>query len=165
MNLFLIQHNHCSRYLVVIDGDVYVYKYEKCKFDQPFLCFQTKYVFNGKSKISEMTDFSGANDSSDFDGSIILLEGQNNDYLYFSACEIIKFKTDDKSIDYISLMGNNMCLSTNAVGEKNTYFISEIYKFFENGKIEEGTLLNATNDNLDPFFIILENVVQILSKR
>ena len=36
--------------------------------------------------------------------------------------------------------------------EKNlTYFIDNHYKFIENDKIEEGTLLNATNDNLDPF--------------
>ena len=39
---------------------------------------------------------------------------------------------------------------TFAVGDKNTYFLSSQYKNFENDKIEEGTLLNTTNDNLDP---------------
>ena len=39
----------------------------------------------------------------------------------------------------------------NMVGEKHTYFISNHYKLRENDKIEEGNLLNAANDNLDPF--------------
>ena len=34
-----MQHNYRSNHLVVIDGDVYVYIYEKRKFDQPFLSF------------------------------------------------------------------------------------------------------------------------------
>ena len=31
----MIQHIYTSRYLVVIDGDVCVYRKEKSKFDQP----------------------------------------------------------------------------------------------------------------------------------
>ena len=98
-----------------------------------------------------MTKFSGANDSSDLDGITILLECEDNEYVFISGCENNRFETDDKVIDYISLMGNNMCPSTIAVGEKNTYFISDLYKFIENEKIDEGTFLNATNDNLNPF--------------
>ena len=37
------------------------------------------------------------------------------------------------------------------VGERYTYFLYHRYKFIENDKIEENTLLNATNDSLDPF--------------
>ena len=48
-------------------------------------------------------------------------------------------------------MGNNMCPFTIALGEKCTYFISNFYKILENEKIEEGTLLSATNNSLDPF--------------
>ena len=47
--------------------------------------------------------------TSDFDGNTILLECKDNEYVYISGLEISKFKTDDKIIDYISLMGNNMC--------------------------------------------------------
>ena len=37
-----------------------------------------------------------------------------------------------------------------AVGEKkNTFFISDGYKFIEKKKLEEGTSLNSTNDNVD----------------
>ena len=49
MDIFMIQYNYQSKYLVIIDGNVYVYKYEKCKFDQPFLSFKPKHIFIGKS--------------------------------------------------------------------------------------------------------------------
>ena len=37
MDIYIMQYNYRTRYLVVIDGDVYVYKYGKYKFDPPFL--------------------------------------------------------------------------------------------------------------------------------
>ena len=157
MDIFIMQYNYRNRYLVTIDGDVYVYKYDKCNFDQPFLSLKPKHIFNGKSKICAMTEFSGANDSSDFDGNTILLECGDNEYLYISGHEIFKFKTDDKIIDYISLMGNNMVPYAIIFGEKYTYFLYHRYKFIENDKIEESTLLNATDNSLDPFDCHLEN--------
>ena len=33
MDIYIMQHNYRDRYLVILDGDVYVYKYEKCKID------------------------------------------------------------------------------------------------------------------------------------
>ena len=44
MDLYLIQHNYQSKYLAVINENTHVsvYKYEICKFDQPFLSFQAK---------------------------------------------------------------------------------------------------------------------------
>ena len=57
-----MQYNYRNRYLVVKDGDVYVYKNEKYKFDKPFLSFKPKHVFIGESKVCEMTEFSGAAD-------------------------------------------------------------------------------------------------------
>ena len=82
MDIFIMQHNCWNRYLVVIDGVVYVYKYEKCKFDRPFLCFQAKITFVGESKVCEITSFSGAaGNSSDFDGNTLLLECEDNEYV------------------------------------------------------------------------------------
>ena len=95
----MIQYNNRFKYLVVIDGDVYVYKYEKSKFDQPILSFKPKHNFIGKSKVCPMTQFSGANDSSGFDGNTLLLECDNNEYVYIFGLEIFKFKTDDEIID------------------------------------------------------------------
>ena len=94
MDSFLMQNKSRNRYLVVIDGDVYVYKNEKCKSDQAFLSFTAKKIFIGKSKDCQMTEFSG--DSFDFDGNTILLECQHNDYVFIFALEILKFKTDNK---------------------------------------------------------------------
>ena len=41
----MIQHNYQSKYLIIIDRNVYVYKYEKCNFDQPFPSFKPKHIF------------------------------------------------------------------------------------------------------------------------
>ena len=85
MHTFMMQYNYRSKYLVIIDGDVYVYKYEKCKFDQPFLSFKPKHTFIGKSRICELTQFSEANGSSDFDGKTILLECEDNENVKISG--------------------------------------------------------------------------------
>ena len=77
MDTFIMQYNCRYRFLVVIDGYVYVYKNEKCKFDQPFISFQPKHMFIGKSKVCAMTEFSvAAGNNSDFDGNTLLLECQ-----------------------------------------------------------------------------------------
>ena len=48
-------------------------------------------------------------------------------------------------------MGNNMIPYPIIIAEKYTYFIYNRYKFIENDKIEEDTLLNTINGSLDPF--------------
>ena len=147
-----MRHNYESKRLVVIDGNVYVYNYEKCKFDHPFLPFQPKHMIIGKSKVCPMTEFSvAANNSPDFDGNTLLLECEDNEHVYISGLEFAKFKTNDKIIDYKSLMGNNMAPYAIMIGEQYTYFMYHRYKFIENDKIEEGILLNETNSSLDPY--------------
>ena len=42
------------------------------------------------------------------------------------------------------------------VGERYTYFLAHHHKFIENDKIEEGSLLNATNGSLVPYDYHLE---------
>ena len=37
------------------------------------------------------------------------------------------------------------------VGEKDTYFLSSHYKFNQSDRIDDRTLLNASNDSLDPY--------------
>ena len=54
-----MQYIYQSKYLVIIDGRVYVLKYEKCNFDLPFLCFKPKNIFIGKSNVCPMTIFRG----------------------------------------------------------------------------------------------------------
>ena len=136
--------------------NVHVHKYEKSKFDQPFLSFKPKHLYIGKSKVCAMTEMFGAGDETDFDGNTLLLEFKDNEYVYISGIEILKFKTDDKTIDYISPMGNNMCPYAIMIGQKYTSFIDQNYKVIGNNKIQEGTLLNARNDTVDPFEYHLE---------
>ena len=101
-----MQHNYLNKYLVLIDSsnkqtsstesniinvkdidpDAYVYEYEKFKFDQPSISFQPKHIFIGKSKVCEMTEFSGGGDNnSDFDGNTLLLECEYGKYVYISG--------------------------------------------------------------------------------
>ena len=76
-----------------------------------------------------MTDKSRACDSSVFDGNTILVGGDHNENMpaelsvcyadiIISGFEFINFSTQDKFIDFIFLMGNNMIASAIAVGEK-----------------------------------------------
>ena len=97
-----------------------------------------------------MTDSSGALDNPNFDCNTFSLECEDSKYIYISVLEIFEFRTSDKIIDYISLTGNNLTPYVFAMGPRYTYFISTYYKFIENDKIEEGTLLNSSNDSLDP---------------
>ena len=145
MDNYIMQYNYRNKYLVIINGDVFVYKYEKCKFDQPFLSFQPKHIFIGKSKVRPKTEFSGAEDKEEFDGITLLLECGNKEYIYISGLKISKFKVDEKIIEYIPLMRNKMNPYAILIGEKFTYFIAHHYKFIENDIIEEGTLLDATD--------------------
>ena len=81
MDIFTVRYNFEKKYLVVIvDSIVYVYKNKTCKSDPPLFTFQAKNVFIGKSKVRPMTEFSGsANNSSEFDGNILLVEKENNE--------------------------------------------------------------------------------------
>ena len=62
--------------------------------------------------------------------TLFLLECRDKEYVYISESENIDFKTDDKIIDYISLMGNNMCPSTVAVEEKKSQISYQIFTTF-----------------------------------
>ena len=75
-----MQYNYRTRYLVVINENAYVsvYKYEKDKFDPPFLSFQAKNIFIGKSKICRMTKFAGALNNPNVDAYTILLEFEDS---------------------------------------------------------------------------------------
>ena len=87
--------------------------------------------------------------NSDDDGNTILIGVDDADYKFISGFEIIKFSAEDKVLDLKSFLSNNMTSISMAVGEKYIYFISNHYKFIENVKIEDGTLLNESVDTID----------------
>ena len=75
----------------------------------------------------------------------------DNEHTHISGFEKTKITTEDEIIDIISLMGNNKIPTAIAVGEKYTHFISDLYKFNEINKIEEGALLSSTNEDVDSY--------------
>ena len=77
-----------------------------------------------------MTEFSGAEDEEEFDGNTLLLECENNELVHISGLEIFKFQTDDKIIDYISLMGNNIVPYAIILGEKYLYHFFLYFTYF-----------------------------------
>ena len=94
-------------------------------------------------------------DSSDFDGNTNLVDSDDvigyNKYVFNSGFKVIKFTTEDKIIDFVSLKDNIMIPTAKAVRTKDKCFKSDHRNFNENNKIEEGTLIKATNDSLDPY--------------
>ena len=71
---------------------------------------------------------SGAWDSSDFGGNSISVGSDDNgynNYAFISGFELINFRTEGEITNFISLMSNNMILTTIFVGEKYTFFISD----------------------------------------
>ena len=98
-DIYMMQSNYRSRYLVVINENTYVCvcKNGKYKFDQPFLYYQPQNIFFGKSKICSMTKFSEAYDNPIFDGNTILIDCEDNEYVNISGLENFIFKTDDKT--------------------------------------------------------------------
>ena len=129
MDVFVMHYNYRENYLVVvIDSIVCVYKYKFCKLYSPLFSFRAKNIFISKSKICPMTEFSEARDKNEFDGNTFLLECEDNEYKYISGIEITKFNTNDKIIEYISLIGNSMCSYAIMIGERYTYFTAHHYK-------------------------------------
>ena len=59
-----------------------VYKHDRFKFDKPFLSFQAKNIFNGKSQVFPMKEFFEAEDKEESDGNTLLLECENNEYVF-----------------------------------------------------------------------------------
>ena len=98
-----------------------------------------------------MIRFSGTLKNPNFDGNTIFLQCEDSKYVYNPGLEILEFTTDDKNLDYISLMGTIVIPYSFAVGDKKTYFISTQHKVIENDRIEEDMLLSSTNGSLDPY--------------
>ena len=59
MDIYMMQYDFRSKYLVVINETIYVsvYKYEKYKFDQPFLFFKPKIFLLENLKFVQRLNF------------------------------------------------------------------------------------------------------------
>ena len=67
-----------------------------------------------------------------FDGFI---EFHFEEHVFVFGHTIAKFTTEDKSLDYMSIVDGNMRVCTIAIGSRHTYFKSQRYKFNKKHKI------------------------------
>ena len=76
-----------------------------------------------------MTEVSGVCDNFAFNGNIIFVRSDDNEYMqteprvcyantFFSGIEIINFIWADETVDFTSLIGNHMISTAIVVGEK-----------------------------------------------
>ena len=70
-------------------------------------------------------EIAGACDSSDLDGNTILVGSEfgNNEYVFVSGLENIKFGTHHEIIGFMSLMDDYMIPTAKAIGEKEHIFL------------------------------------------
>ena len=78
-----------------------------------------------------MTKKSGARDSSHYDGNAIPL--------YHFEYEIDKLTTQDKILDYMSNIGNNMLPCAIAITDEKSYILVDHSTLVDNKKVAGGT--------------------------
>ena len=80
----------------------------------------------GERRMRILTEMTEASDCFDLDGNSILVESDDNEHIFISGFEVNNFTTDDKDIDFISLMGNNLVSTVIANGKK--YHVLHIWQ-------------------------------------
>ena len=97
-------------------------------------------TYIGKSRLCEMTKFSGARDKEVFNGNTILLEiGKENNkykYVYIGGDMIASFLTNDRINKYISNMAINLSPCSIAIGWENIYYLTPFFKFIKKENID-----------------------------
>ena len=87
-----MQYNYrCSYFVVIIDGNVYVYESEKYKFDPPFLSLQAKKFLLVNQKFVLWQNFPVLVIKLILIVVLFLLECEDNEYLYISGLDNFKF--------------------------------------------------------------------------
>ena len=136
-------------------GWIKVKKFEDISDDEIIIfCVKPWEIFSSKSKVCDMTLFSGAFDQSIFDGKTMLLkistENDINRYVYFGGDMICFILTNDNSYKYISNMGNNLTPFSIVKTEENNYFLTPHFIFIKRKKINDNELFKKNKGNVDP---------------
>ena len=139
----MMNHTYRSCFLVTNNNDgnemkmqdlptvhiVNIYKYDKCNFGEAFLLLKPSKIFIEESRMCRMPETSEACGGFDFNGNTTSVgsddTGNNkslsmrgdNTITSISGKNINKFTTEDKLIDFLSLMSYNMTSTVIAVGE------------------------------------------------
>ena len=99
-----------------------------------------KDIFIAKSCLNEMTEFSGARDDSIWDGNTILLELEDEKYTFIGNNGVCSFETEDKIIKFTSNVGNNCVPYAVAYGEKNIYYMDDMFQFIPYNSIQDNDI-------------------------
>ena len=88
MNMFNILFNYHDRYVVtnIDENQMEVFKHNICNFIEPLLLIKASKISIGESP--ELDDFV-------YDGNMILVGGDDVDYIFFSGFENIKSSAED----------------------------------------------------------------------
>ena len=101
-----------------------VCKHDICVFKQALLVIKSCKIIFGKSRMCDITQML-VDSFFDFDANTILPGSDDGEYILISGFQIIQLSTEDKIIDFISVMGNNMIPTAIDIGRNYTYFISD----------------------------------------
>ena len=99
--MFSILYHFRARYLflIIVENEIKVFKYDICKFREAFLVTKACEIFIGKSSLCDLTGMIDGQ-ISDYDCNTILVAGDDNEYIFISAFEIKKLSTEDKTIGF-----------------------------------------------------------------
>ena len=128
MTIIYVAENNCQRLAVTFknNGVIKVQKLEDVTEDKNIIYkVNPMETFIGRSRLCEMTDFSGAEDKEVHDGNTILIkvgvENNKHRYVYIGGDQVCSFLTNDKIYKNISNMGNNLVPYSIATGWENIF--------------------------------------------
>ena len=152
MTITHITENNNKRYGVTFqnNGCVKVEKFEGISNDENTIySVKPMRIFLGKSQVCNMAMFSGSFDKPVFDGNTTLLKknGENgkNKFLFIGGDMIASFLIIDDIYEYVSNIGNNLCLYSIATGKENYFLLAPNFKFFKKDKIDYDSILEGIN--------------------
>ena len=164
MTIIYVTENNCQCYGVTFrnNGLIKVQKLKDTSDDENIIYeVNPMETFIGKSKLCNMTEFSGAEDKEVFNGNTILLEiGIENNrhrYVYIGGEKVCSFLTNDRIYKYISNMGNNLTPYSIAIGFENIYYLSPYFKFVKKEK-------DIDEDDIDKLFDIDYHIISNYQK-
>ena len=154
MKYYLIEYNYHSKYLVVVydnsETNVVVYNFQLDKLCYEIVDVKPIRIKLGNSCDNEMTQFSGAHSNECWNANTILLQLEENKYMFMGE-QIYTFTTQgDEIIKYISNMGNNCCSYPIAYGEKNIYLLAK-KEYLSHDKIIDKEILKRIKEMDESF--------------
>ena len=158
---YLTHDNGGRLYKVEITSEQPNVKIYKNKYDSdennwtndPILTYNPIKVFIGKSPMNRTTIFSGGHGPK-FDGNSILLQTENNKYVFIGR-QVIEFESLAPIINFVSPVGNSDVPYPYAIDEKNNcYLLIEDVILTGKADVSEKHLQELINEPYDYYYYI-----------